>query len=62
LYEAVLGQTLDKRNFRKKILGMNFLVKLDAKQTKDTRRPAQLSTFDLLRYDELTHRGFNFEL
>lgn len=62
LYEAVLGQTLDKRNFRKKILGMNFLVKLDAKQTKDTRRPAQLYTFDRLRYDELTHRGFNFEL
>ncbi len=62
LYEAILDRPIDKRNFRKKILAMNFLVKLDEKQTKNTRRPACLYTFDQTRYGELLDKGFTFEL
>ncbi len=29
LYETILGRPLDKRNFRKKILGMDLLIELD---------------------------------
>src|ERR1041385_2668428 len=32
LYEAILGEALDKRNFRKKILGMELLTALDEKE------------------------------
>ncbi|MFM8493387.1 MAG: NUDIX hydrolase [Bacteroidota bacterium] len=62
LYEAILDRPIDKRNFRKKILAMNFLVKLDEKQTKNTRRPACLYTFDQTRYGELLDEGFTFEI
>jgi 8-oxo-dGTP diphosphatase len=62
LYEAILDRQIDKRNFRKKILAMNFLVRLDEKQTKNTRRPATLYTFDQTRYRVLLDEGFTFEI
>lgn len=43
-YEAVLGYMLDKRNFRKKILGLNFL-ELTGKRRVGVSRPAQVYTF-----------------
>ena len=61
LYEAVLGITLDKRNFRKKILGYSLLIALREK-TEGAHRPAQLYRFDPDRYERLRKRGFNFEL
>ena len=44
-YEIILGKTLDKRNFRKKILSLKILK--DTKQyTKEvSHRPAKLYTF-----------------
>ncbi len=62
LYEAVLGVTLDKRNFRKKILKMDLLVALEEKQEKVAHRAARLYQFDKKRYEELKSKGFNFEL
>lgn len=62
LYEAALGQELDKRNFRKKILKMNLLIKLDEKQKGVAHRAAQLYKFDRNKYDELKSKGFNFEI
>jgi 8-oxo-dGTP diphosphatase len=62
LYEAVLGQLLDKRNFRKKILKMNLLVLLETKQQGVAHRAAALYRFDRDRYEELKSRGFNFEI
>lgn len=43
-YEAILEQTLDKRNFRKKILGLNFLTPT-GKRRVGVSRPAQMYTF-----------------
>lgn len=62
LYEAVLGGDLDKRNFRKKVLGFGLLVPLKETQMAGRHRPAQLFQFDADKYKKLKKRGFNFEL
>jgi 8-oxo-dGTP diphosphatase len=62
LYEAVLGTGLDKRNFRKKVLGFGLLVPLEEKQMAGPHRPAQLFRFDADKYEKLKKQGFNFEL
>src|SRR4051794_15379242 len=53
LYEAVLEAELDKRNFRKKILGMDLLVPLEEKARSGAHRPAQLFRFDARKYAAL---------
>jgi ADP-ribose pyrophosphatase YjhB (NUDIX family) len=62
LYEAVLETDLDKRNFRKKVLGFGLLVPLKDKQMTGRHRPAQLFSFDADKYEKLKRKGFNFEL
>jgi 8-oxo-dGTP diphosphatase len=62
LYEAVLETTLDKRNFRKKVLGFGLLVPLKETVRAGRHRPAQLFRFDAGKYARLKQRGFNFEL
>jgi len=58
----VLGTDLDKRNFRKKVLGFGLLVPLKETHMTGRHRPAQLFRFDLDKYEKLRKRGFNFEL
>jgi 8-oxo-dGTP diphosphatase len=62
LYETILDRPLDKRNFRKKILGMGILLELDEIETDVAHRAARLYRFDKSRYDRLTKNGFNFEI
>jgi 8-oxo-dGTP diphosphatase len=62
LYEAVLQTSLDKRNFRKKILAMGLLIPLDETTATGAHRPAQLFRFEVKKYDALRQKGFNFEL
>lgn len=62
LYEAVLGTTLDKRNFRKKVLGFDLLIPLKETLMTGRHRPAQLFRFNADKYEKLKKRGFNFEL
>lgn len=62
LYEAALETPLDKRNFRKKVLGFGLLVPLKETQMMGRHRPAQLFRFDAEKYEKLRKRGFNFEL
>jgi 8-oxo-dGTP diphosphatase len=62
LYETVLEQSLDKRNFRKKILGMGLLESLDEYQQDVAHRAAQFYRFNRTSYEQLKKRGFNFEL
>lgn len=62
LYESILGRPLDKRNFSKKILNMNLLVKLKEKQKGTSRRGAHYFCFDEKRYQELVSKGFLFEI
>lgn len=44
-YEAILGRTLDKRNFRKKILCLNILKSTGHKKTLGKARPAEMFSF-----------------
>lgn len=62
LYEIVLGQNLDKRNFRKKILAMDLLIPLDETETDVAHRAARLYQFDEQKYIGLKQKGFNFEI
>ena len=45
LYEAVLGIRFDKRNFRKKVAQMNYVIPLKEKQKGVAHKPAQLYRF-----------------
>ena len=60
LYEVILDQPLDKRNFRKKILKMNVLQELDEVEQGVSHRAARLYRFDNQRYKELEKQGFTF--
>ncbi|WP_221032750.1 NUDIX hydrolase [Actomonas aquatica] len=62
LYETVLEQPLDKRNFRKKIQGMGLLQDTHEIQQDVAHRAARLYRFDQAAYQALRKRGFNFEL
>lgn len=61
LYEAILGERLDNRNFRKKIKPLEFLTPLSEKEKEVNHKPAQLYKFDKRLYEK--HRkvvsGFN---
>lgn len=62
LYEVVLQTTLDKRNFRKKILSMDILVELDEVQQDVAHRAARLYRFEERKYRKLVKAGFDFQL
>jgi hypothetical protein len=51
LYEVILGVALDKRNFRKKVARMKYLVPLEEKQTGVAHKPARLYVFDREMYE-----------
>jgi 8-oxo-dGTP diphosphatase len=62
LYETILETGLDKRNFRKKLLGMDFLVATDEVEKDVAHRAARLYRFDRRKYERLQKRGFLFEI
>lgn len=62
MYETILGRSVDKRNFRKKILGMGLLKELNEVQMDVAHRAARLYEFDEKKYSQLKEKGFNFEL
>ena len=62
LYEVVLERSLDKRNFRKRVLAMDLLVETDEVEQDVAHRAARLYRFDERRYRRLAKAGFNFEL
>ena len=62
MYEKILEQDIDKRNFRKKILGMELLKELDEVQVDVAHRAARLYRFDEKKYRQLKDKGFNFEI
>ncbi|MGE5395773.1 MAG: NUDIX hydrolase [Candidatus Saccharibacteria bacterium] len=62
LYEAIYHKTFDKRNFRRKLLSMDLLEKLEEKEKESSRKGAWYYRFEPSKYDDLLNRGFNFEL
>ena len=53
LYETILEQSLDKRNFRKKILSMGLLADTEEIQQDVAHRAARLYRFDEAAYRKL---------
>ncbi|GAA0523685.1 NUDIX hydrolase [Chitinophaga japonensis] len=62
LYEEIYQHELDKRNFRKKILSMGILEKLEEKDKTTSKKGAHLYRFDKQQYEQLAKRGFVFEI
>jgi len=62
LYEIVLGTSLDNRNFRKKIFGLDVLKELKEMQRGVPHRAARLYEFDERKYRQLVRRGLSFGL
>ena len=60
LYEAILDETYDKANFRKRIVSQDLLIDLNEMQKGVPHRPARLYSFDLERYELLKKKGFSF--
>lgn len=62
VYEKILDRALDKRNFRKKILGMDILEELNEIETDVGHRAAKLYRFNKEKYDQKVRQGFVFEI
>ncbi len=62
LYEIVLGEKLDNRNFRKKIFSLGVLKELEEMQQNVAHRAARLYKFDERKYKQLTKQGQHFEI
>ena len=62
LYEVILDEKVDTRNFRKKFLKMGLLVDTCEKQINVAHRAAKLYNFDIDIYNRLVEEGLNFRI
>jgi hypothetical protein len=62
LYEAILGTKMDRRNFRKKVAQMKYLIPLDEKQTGVAHKPAQVYIFSKDVYTRTKKEKFDFSI
>jgi 8-oxo-dGTP diphosphatase len=60
VYEAVLGRTLDKRNFRRKMALLGILKPLEEWVQDGPSRPAQVYRFSAKRFERLRDKGILF--
>ncbi|MEJ1242459.1 NUDIX domain-containing protein [Chryseolinea sp. T2] len=61
LYQTLLDQPIDRRNFKKKISSLGILEELDRTVQRGAGRPARLFRFNRKKYFELKDRGYNFD-
>lgn len=62
LYEAILGTKYDRRNFRKKVLQMKYVIPLDEKQKGVAHKPAQVFIFSKDVYKRTKTEKFGFSI
>ena len=62
LYEAIFRKKIDRRNFRKKILSMEILEKLNEKEKETSKKGAFYYRFNEENYKRLKQDGFYFSL
>ena len=62
LYERILDEELDKRNFIKKINSLGILEKLDEKDMESSRRGSYLYQFNQDKYLQKAANGFEFKV
>jgi 8-oxo-dGTP diphosphatase len=62
LYQTLLDQDIDRRNFKKKIVSLGILEELDTTIQRKSGRPARLFKFNKKKYFELKEKGYNFDI
>tara|TARA_Y100001949_G_C15960240_1_gene318900 strand:- start:811 stop:1503 length:693 start_codon:yes stop_codon:yes gene_type:complete len=62
LYDAIYGKSIDDRNFRKKILSTDLLIKTDKKDKSTSKKGAFVYRFDTEKYNELRKQGYHLDL
>ncbi|WP_338872217.1 NUDIX domain-containing protein [Spirosoma sp. SC4-14] len=60
LYDAIYNTDFDKRNFSRKILSTNLLIKLEEKQKGFSRKGAYYYQVDQTKYQQATDSFLNF--
>lgn len=62
MYECILGTHFDRRNFRKKVLQMKYVIPLDEKQRGVAHKPAQKYIFSKDVYERTKTEKLNFSI
>ncbi len=60
MYESLFGTSIDKRNFTKKILSTNMLIKDKEKDKTGSKKGAYYFRLDKLKYEEESSNVLNF--
>lgn len=60
LYETILGQPLDRRNFQKRIVGYAILERLEERKTGGAHKAPYLYRFDTEKYAKVLEEGMSF--
>lgn len=61
LYEAILGVSLDRRNFRKKFFSMDFLIDVGEYEVDVPHRPGKLYKFNFEKYELNKRKWFGID-
>jgi len=62
LYEAIFDTTYDKRNYRRKINKMPYLIALNEFQSGVSHKPARLYSYDRSIYEKTRTESFDFRV
>lgn len=62
LYEVIFNTTYDKRNYRRRVNKMPYLIQLDETQTGVSHKPARLYSFDREIYEKTRSERFDFRV
>jgi 8-oxo-dGTP diphosphatase len=62
VYEAIFDTVFDKRNYRRKINKMPYLIPMNEFQIGVSHKPAQLFSFDKALYEETRTERFDFRV
>lgn len=62
LYEAIFNTTYDKRNYRRKVNKMPYLIPLEEVQSGVSHKPARLYSFDREVYEKSRIERFDFRV
>lgn len=61
LYESIYDKKIDDRNFRKKILSMDLLDRLEEKDKTNSKKGAFLYQFNQSNYNRLKEQGYHLD-
>lgn len=63
LYSTLLDRSIDRRNFKKKVMHLGILDELDEKaNSSGAGRPGNLFQFNIVTYNKLINDGIHFEI